>query len=87
MNGLHTLYLESILGIQLGSLEHNATEFEGHLTMAQIEQLCDEGMLTWQNPLAPRSHIAYVCAHFDKGEKFQMSIDTSTNTIVVASEA
>lgn len=83
MNGLQTLFLESILGIKLGAMNFNATEFEGHIDMSDIEKLCDEGMLSWQNPLAPRGHVAYVVAHFDAGQQYKMCIDTSTNTIVV----
>ena len=83
MNGLQTLFLESILGVKLGSMNHNATEFEGHLDIADIERLCNEGMLSWQNPLAPRTNIAYVIAHFEAGQQYKLSIDTSTNTIVV----
>lgn len=87
MNGLQTLYLESLLNIQLGSLNYNATEFTGHIDISDIEKLCNEGMLSWQNPHAPRSHIAYVVAHFDKGQDYKMSIDTKTNTIVVCEES
>lgn len=86
MNGLQTLYLESILGVKLGAMNYNATEFEGHLEMSDLERLCNEGMLSWQNPGAPRSDVAYVVAHFDKGQNFKMSIDTKTNTIVVVIE-
>ncbi|MNB75773.1 hypothetical protein D3C75_224290 [compost metagenome] len=84
MNGLRTLYLESILNVQLGAMNYNATEFNGHIEMAEIEKLCDEGMLSWQNPGAPRGHIAYVVAHFEQGQDYKLSIDTKTNTIVVA---
>lgn len=87
MNGLQTLYLESLLNIQLGSLNYNATEFTGHIDISDIEKLCNEGMLSWQNPHAPRSHIAYVVAHFDKGQEYKLSIDTKTNTIVVCEES
>lgn len=87
MNGLQTLYLESLLNIQLGSMNYNATEFLGHIEIADIERLCNEGMLSWQNPHAPRTHIAYVVAHFDKGQHYKMSIDTKTNTIVVCEES
>jgi len=87
MNGLQTLYLESILGVKLGAMNYNATEFEGHLEMSDLERLCNEGMLSWQNPHAPRSHIAYVVAHFDKGQEYKLSIDTETNTIVVCEES
>lgn len=86
MNGLQTLYLESILGVKLGAMNYNATEFEGHLEMSDLERLCNEGMLSWQNPEAPRSHIAYVIAHFESNCAFKMSIDTKTNTIVVVTE-
>lgn len=86
MNGLQTLYLESILGVTIGALNFNATEFEGHLEMSEIERLCNEGMLSWQNPHAPRGDIAYVVAHFDKDHDYKMAIDTKTNTIVVAIE-
>ncbi|MND75453.1 hypothetical protein D3C80_670710 [compost metagenome] len=87
MNGLQTLYLESLLNIQLGSMNYNATEFSGHIDIADIEKLCNEGMLSWQNPHAPRGHIAYVVAHFDHGQDYKLSIDTKTNTIVVCEES
>lgn len=83
MNGLQTLFLESILGIKLGAMNYNATEFEGHIDMMTIENLCNEGMLSWQNPEAPRSDVAYVIAHFDRGQECNISIDPRTNTIVV----
>lgn len=83
MNGLQTLFLESILGVKLGPMNFNATEFSDHINMSDIERLCNEGMLSWQNPLAPRGHIAYVVAHFEAGQDYNMSIDTHTNTIVV----
>lgn len=83
MNGLQTLYLESLLNIQLGAMNYNATEFVGHIDMQDIERLCNEGMLSWQNPHAPRGHIAYVVAHFDRDQDCKMCIDTQTNTIVV----
>lgn len=83
MNSLQTLFLESLLNVKIGSMNFNATEFEGHLSMQDIERLCDNGDLHWQNPEAPRHHIAYVAVYFDSS-KCDLSIDTSTNTIMVA---
>lgn len=83
MNGLQTLYLESIFGIRIDSLTYGANEFEGQITMDDIRTICEtSGCCFWQNPGAPVGEIAYLVVPTD-AETLNVSIDPFTHTIVV----
>jgi hypothetical protein len=82
MSNLHALYLESIFGIKIGSLNHGAAEFEGHITNEDITRLCEQGLVFRQNVAAPVGEINYLNVYVEEG-KVNIAIDPSTNTIVV----
>lgn len=83
MNSLHILYLESVLGIKIGEFEAQCASFTGQLSIETISKVCEDGVVSWQNPQCPVVDKAYLTTSVDDGV-IDFAIDYNFNVILVA---
>lgn len=83
MNSLHILYLESVLGIKIGEFEAQCASFTGQLSVETISKVCEDGVVSWQNPECPVVDKAYLTTSVDDGV-IDFAIDYNFNIILVA---
>lgn len=83
MNSLHILYLESVLGIKIGEFEAQCASFTGQLSIETISKVCEDGVVSWQNPECPVVDKAYLTTSVDDGV-IDFAIDYNFNVILVA---